>query len=640
MASLSGMQLAGRLEVPPAVEALLWDLDGVLVDSLQLDLEVVNPLLQRHRPAAEPLSEGEIRAAFPLTVPEFWKTLLPKARVEGAPDGLIQALTADLEALREKRALQPHRGIVEVLEAASGTKLVQAVVSNNPRSRVEAILKHSDLLGWFDAVVGVGELGLRSKPAPDSYLAAAEALGVAPAKCLAIEDAGIGIEAASAAGCLVAGVATGSASFDEMERNITVATTYLSFAAPQVELTPGDVTDKRFSTPNEFVTHMIEHVAWRLGCGGHIAWFSSDWEALGRAIGRNISRFLDKEGPAETIGMIDDGSAEISVSRAAIGGAKLDAANFAGEEFVRMRCEQLPSGTPLQAMLKGLADGAAVEVQVTVGSLRDPHHTWEAIWRGVGVCLRDLSSELRQAAKAVPVAPSPVASDDGDEPVVGQALSDVAAKAVRRTAETLCEAEIELGKAGLQIETSTSPSVRVEGMNELLEELMRAANVGGRITFRALELSSSHVVAEDLGMAMGIAFRALAVERMHVLGIEGAGASRSHGPGDSSQVRVAISWEGRKAVTFVPIGRSIEDFRRSLIGCTLESGLFSEDLDDFLEGFAEGMRASVIVHWGPDGSPDTDWHAVFRGLGEALAQLLEVNACRRGLIAGVKATLA
>jgi hypothetical protein len=139
-------------------------------------------------------------------------------------------------------------------------------------------------------------------------------------------------------------------------------------------------------------------------------------------------------------------------------------------------------------------------------------------------------------------------------------------------------------------------------------------------------------------MTIGAALKQLAAERIAAQGIEGAGSSLN---GQHRPIRVGISFEGRKFLRFVPVGWGYDELRRALIGHTLDNGLFSEDLDDFVDGFAGGMGCSVIVHWEPSlTDPDEAWRAIFDGLGIATAQLLAPNAARRGVIAGVKATLA
>jgi hypothetical protein len=136
--------------------------------------------------------------------------------------------------------------------------------------------------------------------------------------------------------------------------------------------------------------------------------------------------------------------------------------------------------------------------------------------------------------------------------------------------------------------------------------------------------------------------RQVALERMERIGINGAGSSiRGVEDIQDNPVRVGVSMEGRKFCKYVPLAEGYQEFRRSfLIGSTLASGIFSEDLDDFVDGFAGGMQTSVIVHIGESITAEEGWPLVFRGLGEAVREVLVVNRARQRLIAGVKATLA
>jgi imidazoleglycerol phosphate dehydratase HisB len=370
----------------------------------------------------------------------------------------------------------------------------------------------------------------------------------------------------------VIGVATGAATFAELNASPDVDAAYTTFARPTIALRPGDVQRKTLDTPNEFVSHMIEHVAWRLGCEVELRWHCDDWRWLGCELGAAVRPLLDGPDAAQALGMIDDGSAEVELERSAEPSVELGGTEGIDMDwFVGLRCEQLTSGAPLVDLLAGVVEGAGVTAYVRVTSLEDPHHTWEAIWRGLGVALRGMTQ------------PRTV---DGD---------DATHAAVRRTtAESVCEAELSLDDDAFDFHIETSDSVHSEGLGELLEHFARAAGLGLRVRFEATRLSSSHVAAEDVGMTVGAALRELATERMTAHGIEGAGSSMNGVP---RPIRVGVSFEGRKFVQFVPVGWTQDELRRTLIGQTLSNGLFSEDLDDFVDGFAGGMGCSVVVHW-------------------------------------------
>jgi HAD superfamily hydrolase (TIGR01509 family) len=609
--------VASRLNVPDGTRALLFDLDGVIVDTLGLEYEVVNELLARH--GLEPVDREVIRVNFPYPIPESWRRILG----DRADEELVAALTEELERERTQRPLAVNAGVPDLF----GAGLPVAVVSNNPAAHVEQMLREAGFEP--QAVVGNDGEGVRSKPEPDPYLAGARALGVDPSACVAIEDSLLGARSARAAGCHVVGVATGAATFPELTLSRDVDVAYERFEPPVVRLMPGDVRRKSLHTPNEFVTHMVEHIAWRLGCEVQLSWPSDDWRWLGQALGEAIAPLLDGPDSSQALGMIDDGSAEVRIERGG-GTATIEGAGVDVDWFKALRVEQLSDGGPLVAMLAGLAQGSGTSIRVVVTSLEDPHHTWEAIWRGVGVALRAMSNTLADPDVEI----EPGAPAGGVEVLAATAHE---ARVRRTTAESICEVALSLTDRAFEFRIETSASVHSEGLAQLVQVFAARAGLGMSVHFTATRLSSSHVAAEDVGMTIGAALKQLAAERMAATGIEGAGSSLN---GTPAPIRVGVSFEGRKFVRFQPVGMSQDELRRTLIGQTLTSGLFSEDLDDFVDGFAGGMGCSVIVHWERITDPDEAWRLVFGGLGAAIGQLLAANRSRRGVIAGVKGTLA
>jgi imidazoleglycerol phosphate dehydratase HisB len=469
-------------------------------------------------------------------------------------------------------------------------------------------------------------------------------------------------------------VATGANAFAELSEAAFTARTYTRFVPGRVRLELGDVTAKALDTPNDFVSHMIEHVAWRLGCSVELLWTSDDWHALGAALGGQIGALPRLRESAAALGMIDDGSCLVELTRTGGTGSVILAASEQVDLawFLGLRCEQLANGGPLVAVLEGLAEGSGWDMRITVASLEDTHHTWEGIFRGVGIALdrtvraargpTHASAPNGHDAEAVgvsngdPAAALPLATNgDRAEPSPAEAqlergwrvlaASPSGARLRRETAESEVGVEVALAfgeAAGARCRVDVADSIDVAGVEELLARLAIGAGLGIAIDFRATRLSSSHVVLEDIGLALGRALRLLAVERMESTGIEGAGSNVDRVESLAEQpIRVGVSMEGRKFWRFVPFAETYEDFRhRFLLGHTLGSGLFSEDLDDFVDGLAGGLQASVMIHVAERVEPETGWAQVFSALGEAIGELLSVNESRRSLTPGVKATLA
>jgi HAD superfamily hydrolase (TIGR01509 family) len=107
-----------------------------------------------------------------------------------APEHDFAALSAEKEeAFREKihGHVRARAGFRDLLDAARARGLRVALATSGPRENAEFLLRELGVAARFDAVVW-GHAGLRSKPAPDSFLLAARRLGLHPGRCLGFED--------------------------------------------------------------------------------------------------------------------------------------------------------------------------------------------------------------------------------------------------------------------------------------------------------------------------------------------------------------------------------------------------------------------------------------------------------------------
>ncbi|MFF0743220.1 HAD family hydrolase [Streptomyces sp. NPDC004111] len=175
----------------PAPAALLCDMDGTLVDTEHQWLEVVAALLREHGVTATP----EVLAPFAGAAIDTAADLLADRH---GLTGTAQRLDAEFTALVAAGVtVQP--GALRLLDSARALGIPVALVTASERKVADLVLKG---LGTerFAASVAQGDT-VRGKPHPDPYLAAAQALGVDPADCLAVEDTPTGAAAALAAGC-------------------------------------------------------------------------------------------------------------------------------------------------------------------------------------------------------------------------------------------------------------------------------------------------------------------------------------------------------------------------------------------------------------------------------------------------------
>lgn len=176
------------------IEAVVFDLDGVLVDSEHLWDEVREGLARERGGRWSERAQSEMMGMSSIE----WSGYMHD--VVGLPES-PEAINAEVVRRMEARYVE-HLPLVDgaveaVTRLAGSFRLGLASSSNRPL--IDAVLAGSGLSGRFEVTVSSEEVA-RGKPAPDVFLDAARRLGVAPTVCAAIEDSGNGIRAASAAG--------------------------------------------------------------------------------------------------------------------------------------------------------------------------------------------------------------------------------------------------------------------------------------------------------------------------------------------------------------------------------------------------------------------------------------------------------
>jgi beta-phosphoglucomutase-like phosphatase (HAD superfamily) len=114
-------------------------------------------------------------------------------------DAVLQGWHARFDAIVDSEGVASKAGAGELLAWLAAAAIPCAVATSTRRARARSKLCDAGILDHFVAVIG-GDDVVHGKPAPDIYLAAAAALGVPAAQCLAIEDSETGFRAAHAAG--------------------------------------------------------------------------------------------------------------------------------------------------------------------------------------------------------------------------------------------------------------------------------------------------------------------------------------------------------------------------------------------------------------------------------------------------------
>jgi len=182
------------------VRAVLWDLDGVLVDSAPFHFQAWRELLAS---LGRELSEADFRRTFGLRNDAILSDL-----VGDLPAAEMERLAARKEALFRRAALGnivPLPGALALLRLLRERGFKLALVSSTPHGNIDLILGSLGVEGAFDVIVGEEDVR-RGKPDPEGFLLAARRLGVPPEECVVIEDAPVGVEAAKRGGMRCAGV--------------------------------------------------------------------------------------------------------------------------------------------------------------------------------------------------------------------------------------------------------------------------------------------------------------------------------------------------------------------------------------------------------------------------------------------------
>jgi beta-phosphoglucomutase family hydrolase len=212
---------APKLDLPEAITALLFDLDGVLTKTAVVHdkawKQTFDAFLEKRAAASgEPFKEfdadsdyneyvdGKPRYDGVRSFLESRGIELPEGTPGDPPDaetvcGLGNRKNELVLKLIEEDGVEPYEGSVRFVEAARAAGLRRAVVSSS--ANCQEVLEAAGIDGLFEERIDgkvADEKHLKGKPAPDTYLAGAEALGVEPAAACVFEDAVSGVEAGAA----------------------------------------------------------------------------------------------------------------------------------------------------------------------------------------------------------------------------------------------------------------------------------------------------------------------------------------------------------------------------------------------------------------------------------------------------------
>jgi HAD superfamily hydrolase (TIGR01509 family) len=185
------------MKLPRPVAGVVFDMDGVLIDTEAVWREVQ-------------LAEAEAQGLdMPLTFVDSmiglpWQVNRQQLRDHFGPDFDVEAFVAAIVRRHDAvchAGVRVKTGVVELLDLLDALNLPRAIATSSDRHVVIDRLGPAGLLDRFHAVVGNEDCS-QGKPHPEPYLNAARAMGVDPARCLALEDSYNGVRSAHAAGMM------------------------------------------------------------------------------------------------------------------------------------------------------------------------------------------------------------------------------------------------------------------------------------------------------------------------------------------------------------------------------------------------------------------------------------------------------
>ncbi len=181
-------------------EAVVFDLDGVIVDSEQVWDEVREEYVLE---TGGTYTASATRDMMGMSSVEWSRYMADELGVPGTPQEINDAIVARMLA-RYGEAPPLIDGAVAAVRMAAARWPLAVASSSNPEL-IEVVLRAAGLRELFPVAVSSQDVP-RGKPAPDVYLEATRRLGVEPARCVAVEDSHNGIRSAKAAGLRVVAV--------------------------------------------------------------------------------------------------------------------------------------------------------------------------------------------------------------------------------------------------------------------------------------------------------------------------------------------------------------------------------------------------------------------------------------------------
>lgn len=216
------LYFTGKAEsVPVPVKAVIFDLDGTLLDTKEIFYDIINlgfSKLGFPGIAREALTEAAAQGEF------NWDMVLPAGlrarREEVLPQ--VHAVIEEISPSLFRQRTKPIAGVEGVLKSLHGAGTRIGVVTSSRTRHVEMkmhALEETSVAELFGAIVTADDVRVK-KPSPEPLHECARRLGIAPAECVYVGDMRVDIKAGKSAGMATVGVLTGFDDYDHLEREL------------------------------------------------------------------------------------------------------------------------------------------------------------------------------------------------------------------------------------------------------------------------------------------------------------------------------------------------------------------------------------------------------------------------------------
>lgn len=175
--------------------AVVWDMDGTLVDTAELHFAAWVKLCAE---LGHPFTRDDFTATFGKRNPEIMAYLFP-GRFNDAEVLALGTRKEDYYKLEARHGVELLPGVRSLLEGLHAAGFAQAIGTSAPRGNADLILDLTGTHQLFQAVVSMEDTQ-RGKPDPQVFLVGAEKVNVSPERCVVVEDAVAGVQAAKAGG--------------------------------------------------------------------------------------------------------------------------------------------------------------------------------------------------------------------------------------------------------------------------------------------------------------------------------------------------------------------------------------------------------------------------------------------------------